>query len=226
MTQTKVDSATIYLIPGQGADYRLFNNLTFDSAYRVEHIQYFTPPKGMTLKEYAHLLSEQIDTTEKFILIGVSLGGMLATEMSELLHPEKVIVISSAKNRNELPRTYRFQRKFPIYKIISPQISKLGARILQPIVEPDRRRENETFKQMLKDKDPLFLRRTIEMILTWERTVSPKNIIHIHGNKDHTLPIRNVKYDYLIEKGSHMMTLTRGEDISLLLNKLLLGKNF
>ena len=176
------------------------------------------------MPEYAHTLAKQIDTTEKFILIGVSLGGMLATEMSTFLSPEKVILISSAKHRNELPGSYRFQQKIPIYKIVSPGMSKLGARILQPIVEPDRRHEKETFKAMLKDKDPHFLRRTIEMILTWEREMSPKNIVHIHGEKDSTVPIKNVKYDYLVPHGSHMMTLTRGEEISELIADILSKK--
>ena len=217
-----IDTTTIYLIPGQGADHRLFNNLSLPNNYRVTHIKYITPEKGTSLPEYARFLTKQIDTTEKFILIGVSLGGMLATEMSTFISPEKVILISSAKHRNELPGSYKFQQKFPLYKIVSPRMSKLGARILQPIFEPDRRHEKEIFKNMLKDKDPDFLRRTIEMIMTWEREISPENIVHIHGKKDNTVPIRNVKYDYLVAKGSHMMTLTRGEEISELISTILL----
>ena len=55
---------------------------------------------------------------------------------------------------------------------------------------------------MLRDKDPKFLSRTIGIIIKWDRQTTNKDIIHIHGNKDHTLPIKNVKYDYLIENGS------------------------
>jgi len=224
VTCAQLSATTIYLIPGQGADHRLFDKLSFPQEYKVKHIKYITPEKGTSLPEYAHSLARQIDTTENFIIIGVSLGGMLATEMSTFLSAEKVILISSAKHRNELPGSYKFQQKFPLYKIVSPKMSKLGARILQPIVEPDRRHEKETFKAMLKDKDPNFLRRTIEMIMTWERVSSPDNIIHIHGKKDSTVPIRNVKYDYLIPHGSHMMTLTRGEEISELIADILSKK--
>ena len=139
---------------------------------------------------------------------------MLAVVMSEFLNPEKVIIISSAKSRRELPLGFRIQRKWPLYKILTPNIAKKGALIMQPIFEPDRDKEKETFVRMLKDKDPLFLRRTIEMILNWEREVAPQSIVHIHGNKDKTIPIKNVHYDYKVDKGSHMMTLTRGEEIS------------
>ncbi len=221
LANSNSNNSTIYLLAGQGADHRLFKNLQFQENYKIQHINYTIPEKGMTMGAYAKELSKQIDTTQPFILIGTSLGGMLATEMTEFLNPEKVIIIASAKSSAELPFRYRFQKKIPIYKLVTPKMAWLGAFVMQPLVEPDRRKENETFKQMLKDKDPLFLSRTIHMIINWERTTHSEDIIHIHGNKDHTIPIRKVKYDHLIENGSHMMTLTRGEELSALIGGLL-----
>jgi len=215
------DYPVIYLIPGQGADERLFNHLDIAEPYEVKHIIYKTPKEGTTLKQYAQQLSSQIDTTQRFMLIGVSLGGMLATEMSDFLSPEKVIIISSAKHKNELPFRYRFQQKLPLYKAVSSNMAKKGALFMQPIVEPDRNKEKDTFVKMLEDKDPDFLRRTIAMIINWDRTEAPKNIIHIHGDKDNTIPIRNVAVDFKVDKGSHMMTLTRGKEISILINRLI-----
>ena len=146
---------------------------------------------------------------------------MIATELNELLNPEKVIIISSAKKRSELPGSYRFQKHIPVYKLVTPGMAKIGARILQPIFEPDRNKEKEIFTSMIKDKDPYFLRRTIKMIVNWDREEAPDDIIHIHGDKDHTIPIRNVEYDYLIIGGSHMMTLTEGAEISDLVNHII-----
>ncbi len=218
---TNESHPVIYLIPGQGADERLFNELDIAEPYKVKHINYKTPKEGTNLKQYAQELSNQIDTTQPFILIGVSLGGMLATEMSDFLSPEKVIIISSAKHKNELPFRYRFQQKLPLYKAFSSNMVKKGALIAQPIVEPDRNKEKATFVKMLKDKDPEFLKRTIDMIINWDRTEAPKNIIHIHGTKDKTIPIRNVAVDFKVDEGSHMMTLTRGKEISILINQIL-----
>ena len=99
----------IYLLSGQGSDHRIFNNLNLDRSHEVFHIKYHVPEEGISLKEYAHELSEQIDISKPFILIGMSLGGMLATEITDFLDPEKVIIISSAKCRKELPGRYKFQ---------------------------------------------------------------------------------------------------------------------
>jgi len=211
----------IYLIPGQGSDYRIFSKIKFPPNYEICHINYVIPNKGESLRAYAKRLSNQIPEGEKFILTGVSLGGMIATEIAEIRDPEKIIIISSAKNSNELPKRYNFQKRIPVYKLVGAKLSKRGAKVLQPIVEPDRNREKETFKSMLDSKDPEFLKRTIAMIINWERKSNSKEIIHIHGDNDKTVPIKNVEYDYLIKNGSHMMALTEAEKISAILQQIL-----
>lgn len=67
---------------------------------------------------------------------------------------------------------------------------------------------------MLSSKDPIYMKRTVEMIIKWERENAKESIIHIHGTKDHTIPIRNVKPTYIVEGGSHMMTLTQPSPIN------------
>ncbi|WP_206081916.1 alpha/beta fold hydrolase [Maribellus sediminis] len=211
----------VYLIPGQGADARLYKNIHLDSIYEVRNITYSTPEKGWNMSDFAHHLANQIDTTREFSIVGVSLGGMLATEMNDFLHPRNVVLISSAKSRKELPFRYRFQRVIPIHEIIPGAVIKVSAKILQPIVEPDRGKDASTFKAMLRDKDPKFMKRTVKMILEWKRQTYDERIIHIHGDLDKTIPARNVSFDYLVEDGSHMMVLTKGDLISDLLNEIL-----
>ncbi len=215
------EKTKIYLIPGQGSDERIFSKLTFPESYELVHIDYLIPHESETLKEYAERLSGQIEEEDHFVLVGVSLGGMIATEIAEFKNPEQVIIISSAKNSEELPDRYTLQQELPFYKLVGPKLSKSGAKVLQTIVEPDSKNEKELFQSMLDEKDPVFLKRTIEMIINWEKTTYSEDIIHIHGNKDRTLPIRNVKYTHLIEEGSHMMTLTQPDEISQLLTEIL-----
>jgi len=208
----------IYLLPGQGADHRIFSKLDFGD-YPIKHIVYEVPEKGSTMKEYALVLSEQIDQTKPFILLGTSLGGMLSCEMNEFMNPEKVIIISSAQNQFGLPGRYNMQKKFPIYKLVNGWMSKTGALLMQPIVEPDRNKEKEIFVSMLKAKDKKFLQRAIRMIMEWDKESYDESIIHIHGDNDKTLPIDNVDYNYLIPEGSHMITLTRPDELNEILKK-------
>lgn len=216
--QTK--KMNVYLFPGQGSDERLFSKLSIDSSFTLKYIKYDIPSPGCTLKEYACSLIPQIDTTQPYCFIGVSMGGMICTELTEILDPRKVIIISSAKCQKELPWRYSFQKHFPIHRAIPKGLIKFGAIVLQPIVEPDRNKEKEIFKAMISSCNSLYLKRTINMIINWDRSSYSEKIIHIHGNNDHTLPVKNVKADYVIKTGSHMMTLTRAEEISKLIKIL------
>jgi pimeloyl-ACP methyl ester carboxylesterase len=185
-------------------------------------IEYGTPEKGMTMNSFATKLSEQIDTTQPFILLGVSLGGMICTELNEQLNPQMTFIISSAKNRNELPFRYKFQKTIPLYRIFPGAVMLAGAKLLQPIVESDRNKYKQTFKSMLSMKNALYMKRTVGLIINWDRTTNSKPIYHIHGTNDHTIPIRKVKLPfYVVDKGSHMMTLTKAKEISTILNSIL-----
>src|ERR1035437_8398144 len=116
----------VYFFPGQGSDERLFSKIKLDSNFRLIYIAYPVPEKRTTLKEYANVISKQIDTNQTYIFIGVSLGGMICTELADIFKPQKIIIISSAKCRKELPFRYRFQKTIPINKIIPGGLIKVG----------------------------------------------------------------------------------------------------
>ena len=81
-----------------------------------------------------------------------------------------------------------------------------GAKVLQPLVEPDRNKNKDTFKSMLYSKNSSYIKRTIRLIIRWKRITNSKKLVHIHGTKDHTIPLRNVVHpNYTVENGSHMM---------------------
>lgn len=211
----------VYLFPGQGADARLFKHLELPPGYDTVNISYPIPLKRESLYSFALRFIEEIDQSTPYILMGVSLGGMICTELTDTLAPLKTILISSAKSIHELPGRYTFAQKVPFNRMIPKRITKGSARLLQGIVEPDRKYDKETFKDMLKKKDPFYIQRTVDMIIQWDRVSYSPSIIHIHGNTDHTIPIKNVQYDYLVEEGSHMMMMTKAREINLLLAEIL-----
>lgn len=216
---------TVYLLPGQGADGRLFQRLSLENCDTVV-IKYPVPLKGETLPAYAMRLSAQIDTTKPFYLVGVSFGGMNAIEIGKILHPEKIILISSAKTKNELPLRYRFQKTIPLYALTGGRMLKYMANFARPIVEPDSKPDTKTFRSMIDDKDPAFMKRSIRMIIQWNNSEIPANVVHIHGDNDHTLPYRKINNAIKVENGSHMMTLIKAEEISKLVNQELKVSGF
>ncbi len=224
--KAQVQKTKIYLIHGQGSDARLFSKLTLNAAFDTFCLNLPVPAKGTNMQSFAQQLILKIDTSGPFILIGVSLGGMVAAELNDILHPLQTIIISSAKNNNELPKRYKFMRAFPLYKLFPAGFLKASSFIMQPLVEPDRKKEKAIFKNMLRKKDKHFLKRTIPMIVNWDKKCNNgKALMHIHGTKDHTIPIKNITESIAITNGSHMMVLTQAELISEKINEILLSLN-
>lgn len=224
--KAQVQKTKIYLIHGQGSDGRLFSKLNLNAAFDTFCLNLPVPAKGTKMQSFAQQLIPKIDTSGPFILIGVSLGGMVAAELNDILHPLQTIIISSAKNNNELPKRYKFMRAFPLYKLFPAGFLKASSFMMQPLVEPDRKKEKAIFKSMLRKKDKYFLKRTIPMIVNWDKKCNNgKVLMHIHGTKDHTIPIKNITESIAITNGSHMMVLTQAELISEKINEILLSLN-
>lgn len=208
----------VYLIPGHGSDYRVFSKFETGEYLDTTHVFLLMPEKNESIHSYSKRMAGQIDTTKPFAIVGLSLGGMVAAEMSTFLCPETVIIISSADSENEIPLKFRWMQTIPVYKILSGWFYKGMSSTAQKLFEPDRKKESDIFDSMLKDKDPEFIKRAINLVVNF-KSDSTRNcpLIHIHGDNDHTIPIKNITADHVIEGGSHMMLLTESEKISLII---------
>ncbi len=209
----------VYFISGLGADSRSFGFL--DLSFCDPHfIQWITPTFDETLGSYAEKLFASIND-EKAVIVGLSFGGMLATEIAKKHPGTKVIIIASAKSRFEIPRYLRFWRHFPIYRFHSAQTKNYAGRFVLSILGTKGAEQKKVQQQIMRDSDPLFTRWAINAILNWNNTVIPKNVIHIHGTADKLLPFSYVKADYIITNGEHVMIMDKAEEVSALLKKLI-----
>jgi pimeloyl-ACP methyl ester carboxylesterase len=209
----------VYFISGLGADKRAFSflNLSFCEPVFIEWIK---PLKNESLQGYALRLKEQITGSEP-IVVGVSFGGMLATEIAKTDPAIKAIIISSNKVSKEFPKIYLTGKYLPLYKWIPSGFLKKATIIRSMFFSPIGQNQKKIFQQILNDTDTKFTKWAIFSILNWKNEIIPGNIIHIHGTSDKLLPYRLVKADYTIQKGSHLMIMNHHKEISELLKKLI-----
>jgi pimeloyl-ACP methyl ester carboxylesterase len=210
---------TVYFISGLGADKRSFTFLDLSFCNPV-FIDWINPLPNESLAAYALRLKEQIKE-EHPVIVGVSFGGMLATEMAKADPTVKAIIISSNKTAIEFPTLYRAGKYFPLYKWVPSTVLKKTALIRSYFFGPKGLKQKETFRKILNDSDTAFTRWAIHSILRWNNKEVPGNIIHIHGKSDNLLPFRRVKADYVIEKGTHLMIMNQADEISTLIKKLI-----
>ena len=205
----------IYLIPGLGADGRMYmpHLKVLPNAVILEHQK---PLKGETLVQYAKRLSAQVDTSEPFILIGTSLGGIIAIEMARIIHPDKVILISSVKHRGEMPAWMRAMRHLKLHNLLSGQnfIRFSNANVKRLITKRDTK-VARLLMDMHNSADPEFVQWAINEVVNWKGGEDyRKDVIHIHGTSDRLFPHVNIKDAVYIKGGSHVMGLTQSQDVN------------
>lgn len=166
-------------------------------------------------------MAAQIDTLNPFSIVGMSFGGMVAVEMGKFIHPRKIIIISSAKTIEEYPFRYKLLKVLPLYKLFGGKLIKAMAHIAQPIFEPVCKKDKKLFVSMINNKDPHFMVRSIDCIAKWNNHTYRSDIVHIHGNNDHTIFFKNINNPICIDDGSHFMVYFNAEEISkIILNVL------
>ncbi len=212
----------VYCIPGLGVDYRLFKNLALNNCI-IHHIKWETPTKNESLPDYAIRLSKQIDTSKPFVLIGVSFGGMCATEIAKQLHPLKTFLISSCKTKDELPLKLTIWKYIPLYKALSDKTYKQAAMLFKRLFGVITKEQSDRFREMQDCAPKDYFKGAIHCIMSWENKTIPPSVIHIHGTADGILPSKKVKANYLIENGSHFMIINKAEEINRIINEELKG---
>ena len=70
------------------------------------------------------------------------------------------------------------------------------------------------YKEYLCVRDEKYLTWAISNVLNWQQTKPLNNTLHIHGVEDHIFPIKHIKNCIKIEKGTHIMILTKAKSIS------------
>lgn len=228
----------VYFISGLGADSRIFKKLTIDGA-QLHFIEWVMPETGDTMRSYALKLAGQIKH-ENVVLVGVSYGGMLASEISraydEALGDDragpgksfrfrllKTILISSCKHPAELPTLMRLAGLFQLHKMVPYSFILRNSRLNRFVFELKSREDELYVKQlMLRANDPVMIKKSVNIILKWKASIY-KNLVHIHGTADRLLISRKVAADYWIDGGSHFMIWNRAKEISDIINRILRG---
>jgi esterase/lipase len=207
----------VYVLSGLGADERVFQKLDL-SDYNTTFIKWILPEQNESIEKYASRLLEQIKS-EKPILVGLSFGGIMATEIAKQIETEKIILISSAKSKHEIPFYYHLIGSIKLHKLIPTKFLKKSNWITNWIFGTKSDFEKKLLKQILIDTNESFLKWAIDKIIYWKSSTIHLNTFHIHGTSDKILPIAFVHYDHKIKQGGHFMVLNKYEELGSVLNK-------
>lgn len=212
----------VYFISGLGADRRAFYKIQLPRGFEPIHLDWIDPLPNETLPDYAKRFSKLIKSGEEFIIIGLSFGGMLASEIAKIISPKKIIIISSLSNYHELPWYFKASGKLRLHKILIPAVYK-QATILNRFMGAGDKEMKSIVYSYVNNIDPGFIKWSLHVIVNWQHRERLSNLIHIHGSNDHLLPIRYVKADYVVKHGGHLMVMNKADEVNRILREILPG---
>ncbi|HBK71949.1 MAG TPA: alpha/beta hydrolase [Flavobacteriaceae bacterium] len=208
----------LYFVPGLAASSKIFEYLNLPKEqFEIHYLEWLVPEsKNESIEHYAKRMCKSI-THDNPILIGVSFGGVVVQEMSKLIQTKKIIIISSVKSNQELPKRMKLAKTTKAYKIFPTKaVSNLENLEKYAFGETIKKRV-DLYKKYLSMRDNDYLPWAIHNLLNWQQEKPMPNIIHIHGNNDGVFPIKHVKNCRAIEGGTHIMILNKAKRISKLL---------
>jgi pimeloyl-ACP methyl ester carboxylesterase len=214
----------LYCLPGLGVDHRLFDRCDLGTA-EVVKLDWPVMPRGSSLADYAAALAARVNKREPHVLLGVSMGGMVAQEMAAITGPRKVIIVSSWKGPWEMPPLIRWLRPFRPEMLLTewimrrcvPVIRLMRAKLGMETVEATRH-----IQMMLDRWSAEQIRVMVRAVLSWPGA-EVKDLVHIHGDRDALMPLKFIRDPIIVRGGTHIMVYTLANEVSAAVRAALKG---
>lgn len=200
----------VYCVPGLGASISIFEFIQLPQPFEIHFIPWSIPNPKDSIADYAKRMCNNI-THNNIVLLGVSFGGIMVQEMSKHLNAKKIIVISSVKTKNELPRRLHIVRETKLYKLLPTALFERVNGWEKLFFGETNKKIAKAYEKYMTVLNKQYLDWAIENILCWKQESEVENIIHIHGSKDHVFPIENIKNCITIPNATHAAILRRSK---------------
>lgn len=211
-----------YFIPGLGFNEEVITPI-LNQGLEIETINWIEPKNKESIESYAARMAKNIDTSHPIILIGHSFGGIIAQEISQLIHLKQIILISTCKSREENSIGLKSLSPLKLNKIIKKTLILKTFPLWSKNYGYETKEEMDLFKSMIKKNTNTYLDWALKSISLWKRNFEIETpIIHIHGDKDRTFPIKNIKnVTHIIPGGNHFMIFKKAKEIADILKQYL-----
>lgn len=186
----------IHALPGMGADKRMFPAPWTSIPDFVAH-DWGCYSGETTLAELAASMCSAGDIRDGDVLIGASLGGMVACEIAKIRDIRTLFLIGSAAHQQEIRTLLRLLH--PLAQIAPLDWLRSAAGKLPQEVA-----------QMFADAEPEFIRSMCAAIFAWEGLgASEVDMVRIHGRHDLVIPAPG--QTQLLLDGGHLLSMTHAE---------------
>lgn len=209
----------LYIVSGLGADFKVLEKLELNPENEVVFLDWLIPERNEKFENYIQRMTDRVDDSEPFYLLGYSFGGIVVQEIDKLKKAEKVVILGSIKSDKEKSKIIKTGEITGIPKIIPEKVfnekSAVAYSFLRKIFDP----KNPKILEFFQVRDPYYLKWSVEKVSEWKFEENP-NVIQILGDKDIVFPLKYSKPNYVIKGGTHLFPATKHKEVSKILQEI------
>ena len=204
------DADPLILLPGMGADARMFAPLRIGLPELVTP-NWIEPERNESLTEYARRLARAVDPGGPCFVGGASFGGVVALEMSVALRARACFLIGSIRSADSRP--WRVKQLHPLTPLVGmlPTMSPWLVRLLGGWL----RSPTRGVMTQLGEADSQFLKWAARAILTWQPSpeTARVRVCQIHGERDRVFPVHMANPDRVVSGAGHLISITHPQPV-------------
>ncbi|WP_379969219.1 alpha/beta hydrolase [Epilithonimonas sp. UC225_85] len=209
----------LYTISGLGADEKVLEKLTFNKNIELVHIPWLIPEFNEDFYHYVERMSESIDDSEEFYLLGYSFGGILVQEIHKLKPAKKIVIMGSIRCDAEKSKLIKAGQKTNAVRYLPLRFFKDNTTVFYAFFRKLFDPKNPKLTQYFRVKDPYYLKWSIEKISHWKFDKIP-DVIQILADRDIVFPLKNSQPDFVIKNATHLFPVTRPKEVSEILKTI------
>lgn len=198
---------------GLGADGRLFEKIILPEGAELVPMDWLHPGNCKTLGDYARLYKDTYPFEENAILMGVSMGAMVAQELAAMGVGKGLILISTITARSEMPPLLRFAGALGIPRLATKRLL-MGLANFGDRFTIKSRKGRALFYDMLRDSDPTLMTFGANAITIWKGVESQVPALRLHGTNDRVFPPNRIGDHVSIPDGNHFMAYEYADAIN------------
>jgi pimeloyl-ACP methyl ester carboxylesterase len=206
----------LFLLPGMGADARLFRP-QLGALPNAVVPPWLPPDPRESLADYARRFADAIRPDGPCFVGGASFGGFVALEMAPHLNALGCFLIGSAREPSAMPKRIRWLRAVGgIIGILPFRVLAPGAWLARQTVGRFSHPLTRSFLRHLQEADASFLRWGSRAALRWKPSpaTAAVRIFQIHGERDRIFPARRTHAEVILPGGGHLISLTHASAVN------------
>ena len=212
----------VYLLPGMGADERLYAPMDIKHG-NLHYIRWSYQEHCKSLTDYAEYLVSTIKTDNN-VLIGSSMGGMVAVEMYKIGTFNGLILISAPASSVEFPPSLKALGAIRFGKLFNRKLMFRMSRLANTFMGFKEKEHERVFYEMLEGYGPEFLHFAVNAILNWKTKDKPDQYLQIIGSNDRLFKEKRMNCPIVLPGSGHFLTFEQPEPLSDLINQFLSEK--